>query len=338
MFAFFFLILLALFLCWSFQEDFESKQREWLFAHWPKGADANNYVVTINSIDLESNKVNCSLRVDPPLVPKWEPEQIFYGPLNYSDLTPYYAFVAPHSANIINRQIWVLRENQLPFESFSKSPPLPIYFSLDALGKPEFYPFDRYFIMGAIACQSYVEKGNERQYVHIKKDGESLSIINSARGLFIRNPTKSDLDKIKWMSFFSMMDKKIIMTTDEELKELNNNKNRFALIMQRSIYLRGMTVILGIFALVSAIYVGFITPFKEIPLHVTGLIIALWGIRNILMGDFKVFPTYFDYTLLGIYLVLFGGIAFRTIKGGKPPNRNRPEKQNNSQGTGATLK
>lgn len=306
-----FLILLGIILVWSIRKDFDSKYSEFILAHWPKGVDANNYVVNINSINLETKIVNCSLICEPPIIPKWDiKKQILYGPLAYSDLTHPYVFLPSDTMNL---KIAMIREYPLPPESFSKSPPLPINFTVQALGSPEFYPFDRYFIMGAIACQSYLKKGKGREYLHIKKHGESLSITNSAKGLFIRYPTKSELDEIKRMSLFSLPP-----TTDEELNELNNRKNRFALIMQRPLYLQIMTIILGSIALLSALYVGFKTPFKEIPIHVTGLIIALWGIRNILLGDFKIFPSYFDYTSLGIYLVLFGGITFRKIKGGEP--------------------
>jgi hypothetical protein len=263
---------------------------------------------------LDTKIAKCTLSLQPG-IPKPKvgtEEQIFYGPLSYSDLTYQYVYF---SSSTVNLMIGMMRENPIPSKLFSKSPPMPIDFNVQAFGSPEFYPFDKYFIMGAIACQSYVKKGKGREYFNIKKDGESISIANSVKGLFIRYPTKSEIDEIKRVQLF--LGKKLPPITDEELKELNNQENMFALIMQRSLYLQIMTIILGSIALISAIYVGFKIPFKEIPIHVTGLIIGLWGIRNILLGDLNIFPSYFDYSLLGIYLVLFAGIIFRKIKGGE---------------------
>ena len=309
--AILFLILLGLISLYSVRQDFHSKFTEFGLAHWPKNVDGNNYVLSINSFDLDTLIAKCTLSFQPG-IPKFDTnEQIFYGPLSYSDLT--YSYIL--HGRLANSEISMIRGMPLSSKYFSKSPPLPINFTVMALGRPEFYPFDQYFIMGAVVCPSYVEAGKKREYIHTKKDGESLSISNSVKGLFIRFPTKKEIDGIKSASPF--LNKMGFPTTDEDLKELNNRRNRFALIMQRSAYLQVMTIVLGGIALISSIYVGFKTPFKEIPIHVTGLIIGLWGIRNILLGDVKIFPSYFDYVLLGIYLILFAGIIFRKIKGGE---------------------
>lgn len=76
-----------------------------------------------------------------------------------------------------------------------------------------------------------------------------------------------------------------------------------------------MTVVLGTIALLSALYIGFKTPFKDVPIQLIGYVIGVWGIRNMLIGDLRIFPLYFDYSLLGMYVLLFAGIIFRIIKG-----------------------
>jgi hypothetical protein len=299
------LVLLALILAWSFRQDFESKDFERLLGTPLKGPYCN-YTLVLNSLDTDTQEVRGVLRFEGGL-PIWDDQEqtIFFGPLSYSDLTFLYAYT---SISNVNLNIRVLREIFLPAEKFTKSFPPPINFSFKALGNSEIYPFDRYFIMGAVACQAYVKKGKRKEYVHTKKDAEFLSIKNNAKGLFIRHPTDVELDQIKRVSIIS----KEPPTVN---KEANNRENRFALIMERPYYLKIMTAVLGIIALLSAFYIGFKTPFKDVPIQVIGYVIGVWGIRSILMGDLKIFPSYFDYALLWMYVLLFAGIVFRKIKG-----------------------
>ena len=302
-----FLGLLALVLAWSVRKDFESKSFERLLGSLP-AAFHNNYILSLNSFDMDSQTVKGTLSFKGGL-PVWDDKEhtVFYGPLSYVDLTYTYAI----SRDFVDFNISMLRGKILPAAAFSKSYPAPIDFDIKALGRPEIYPFDKYFIMGALTCPTYAKRGKEREYLHKKKDGESLSINNFVKGLFIRFPTNTELDEIKKV----FLDKKEPPTTDKEVKELNNQRNRFAFVMERPLYLQIMTVVLGIIALMSALYIGFKTPFKDIPVPVIGFIIGLWGIRNILMGDLKIFPSYFDYVLLGMYVLLFAGIIFRKIRG-----------------------
>jgi len=165
--------------------------------------------------------------------------------------------------------------------------------------------------MGAVTCQAYVKKGKQKEYIHTREHGESLKINNYIKEFFIRYPTNTELDEIKKV----FIDKKESPTVDSEIKEMNNHKNRFALVMERPYYLKIMTVVLGAIALLSALYTGFKTPFKDVPIQVIGYVIGVWGIRNMLIGDLKIFPSYLDYALSGMYVLLFAGIIFRKIRG-----------------------
>jgi len=309
--AFLFLVLFALVLVWSFKKDFESKYFERILGSWPSISD-NNYILNLNSFDTDTQEVKGVLNFEAGLSIKIEIEKeqttIFYGPLTYSDLTYDYAILR----NFINFKIGVLRGKILPVGVPStKSLPSPINFSIKALGNSELYPFDRYFIMGAVTCQAYVKKGKQKEYINTREHGECLNINNYIKEFFIRYPTNRELDEIKRV----FIDKKESLTGDSEIKEINNHKNRFALVMERPYYLKIMTVVLGAIALLSALYIGFKTPFKDVPIQVIGYVIGVWGIRNMLVGGLKIFPSYFDYALLGMYVLLFAGIIFRIIKG-----------------------
>jgi hypothetical protein len=310
--AFLFLLLLALVLAWFFRKDFESKYFERLESLRVL-ASPNNYVLTLNSFDTDTQEAKGVLSFHPGLSIKIEIEKegatIFYGPLSYSDLTYNYAIWR----DLMNIHIALIRGEMLHVEPPStNSPPPPINFSIKALGTSRIYPFDKYFIMGAVTCQTYLKKGKQKQYVHTREDGERLRINNYVKGLFIRDPTNLELDMIKR----TFIDRKEPPTVDAEIKEINNHKNRFALVMERPYYLKIMTVILGAIVLLSASYIGFKAPFKDVPIQVIGYVIGVWGVRNILLSDFNVFPSYFDYALLSMYVLLFAGIIFRKIKGG----------------------
>jgi hypothetical protein len=305
--AFLFLVLLALVLAWFFRKDFESKFFERL-EDLRILMSPNNYILTLNSFDTDTGEVKGVINFKAGL-PIWDGKEqtIFYGPLSYSDLTYTYAI----TRNFLDFHSGVLRGGSVPVKSFTRSPPSPINFSIKVLGNSETYPFDKYFIMGAVTCQAYVKKGKQNEYVHTREDGESLKINNRVKDFFIRYPTNVELDGIKRV----FIDRKEPPTVDAEIKEMNNHKKRFALVMERPYYLQIMTVILGAIALLSALYIGFRAPFKDVSIQVIGYVIGLWGIRNILIGDLKIFPCYFDYAVLSMYVLLFAGIVFRKIKG-----------------------
>lgn len=306
-----FLVLLALVLAWAVRKDFESKIYEQLLS-LPM-ARYNNYIIDLNSIDLDTQTVKGTIRVKAGL-PVWNDKKhtVFYAKLSYVDLAYTYAFLR----DFVDFNIGILKSRALlPDSAFSKSYPAPIEFTIKALGRPEIYPFDKYFIMGAVTCPTYIVEGKRKNYLNIGEESESLSVNNFVKGLFIRKPSKSELDGIISASTI-FTGKKASPTTYEEVNKLNNLQDRFALVMERSLYLKIMAIVLGIIALISALYIGFKTPFKDIPVPIIGFIIGLWGIRSILLGDLKIFPSYFDYTILLMYLLAFAGVIFRLIKGG----------------------
>jgi hypothetical protein len=254
--------------------------------------------------------VKGSLSVGPGLLPPamWLPDPSkgkketvpVYGPLSYEDLSLRYAF-----GTIFN--IFPFKK-YTPEKSFLKSHPSPIEISIEALGNPEIYPFDKYFIMCAVKCPAYFIEGRTRKYMEDQERGESLIIINSMNGLFIRTPTQKELNQIKvnWAGAFRPDDDKI-----------NKFKDMFALIIERPYYLRFMTIVLGAIVFAAACYIGFALPLRNIPVSILGFVVGVWGIRSILLSDTKIFLSYFDYVGLFMYLLLFGGIIFRAIWKGR---------------------
>lgn len=89
-----------------------------------------NYVVKLNSIDLNTETVRGVLSVEPG-IPIWDNREhtVLYGPLSYSDVT--YTYVA----GIVPLEIYLLRSRSVSGKVMSKSPPSSIDISIRTLAR-----------------------------------------------------------------------------------------------------------------------------------------------------------------------------------------------------------
>jgi hypothetical protein len=289
---------------WSVVKDFQARRFQQRLEAFISPFKVDNYVLKLNSINLEEQKVMGTLALevgvspdiykDFPKVPRKLP-QYYFGALEYNDLSSYFGFI-PYSEKFIKIFEFFVpsyKKKSIKEPSLGKPSPDTIDVRLNTVGNPELYPFDKYLIAGHVTCITYEEQ-NPPKIINDTKYGESLSIKNSIPGVFVRLPRETEYKR---------------------MVEFNNHKNRFALMIERSFYLRFMTILLGIIALVSAIYIGFIIALDKILMHAMGYVLGLWGIRSILIGGVKIFPSYFEYAVLLMYLILFTGVIFRRIKG-----------------------
>ncbi len=309
--AFLFLAAIPIFFITALVRDFESKQSQWLLGCLP--AARVNYVLTFTSIDANNETANGTLRFDKGLK-IWEDREIkiSYGKLIYADLTDFFVFFTKDTNSIFSLQMLSARLES----SYTRSKPRSRNVSIKMFGNPEIYPFDNYLIVGAVGCPAYLDTGEKKIDIADLQDGESLSISNFIPGMFMRKASKGELSKA-----ISTPWGKAQVVTEEEAKELNNCKNRFALIIERPIFLRFLTIILGLIALGSAVYIGGAARFDAIPLQIAGYVFALWGIRNIIMSEVKSFPSLIDYVMLFMYLIIFTGMIFRIIAGRRKGGR-----------------
>lgn len=298
-----FVLLILVLLMWSWKKDFRLKDQEWGLRPFRLGI---YYSIELKSFNPVGQTFNATLGVDRGVLPlkMYLPGMIHYGPLVYDDFTVPYALGIPFFSQKLVAQSG-------PFQTV-KPPPKEI--SITAIGDPENYPFDKYFILGAAKCPAYFMERNTKKYLENQESGESVGIINSINGLFIRKPTKKEINQIKIRFSFG---RPISPIEDKHLKEINNRKDTFAIMIVRPYYLRFMTVVLGVFALAVAWYIGFKQPLNNIAISMPGFVIAVWGIRSILLSDTKVFLAYFDYVALILYLLLVVGITYRLILGEK---------------------
>lgn len=296
-----FLIVMSLGFLWAISVDYERRTINKMLGFVPPVPYDHIYSLRLTSIDLENLRLKASLTFT------GGDDLTSYGPLGYVDLTGDViagwgiayridSFKREHSDNAI----------------FTTRAPKPLDIELFAAGDPRIYPFDKYLVVGAFWCPLLGEQiegeiwkaGKKVEYL------ERLLIENSlSSGLVIRHADEGDIKKIqsRWKT----------LTDDSipKVEEMNYTGDRCALIMERPLYLRLMTVVLGATALFGAFLIGFKTPFQYLANHTFAYIVALWAIRSIVLGDIKVFASYLEYVVLFLYLVMLMGIIFRTIKG-----------------------
>jgi len=130
--ALLFVLLIVLLFMWSVKKDFQLKELKYILG-LPGGMV--HYTVQLKSFNPEDQTFNGTLTVDPELLPPemyLEPMKIHYGPLFYENLTFPYALGMPS----ISPKLLYLRP-------FQKVKPPSKEISLQAIGNPEIYPFDK---------------------------------------------------------------------------------------------------------------------------------------------------------------------------------------------------
>lgn len=80
-------------------------------------------------------------------ITQWDESKIYYAPLTYVDANG--GFGIPYTTLSLNLR------NIIRLASFTEIIPEPVNVSFRAIGHPELYPFDRYYIAGKVKCLAY---------------------------------------------------------------------------------------------------------------------------------------------------------------------------------------
>lgn len=83
--------------------------------------------------------------------------------------------------------------------------------------------------------------------------------------------------------------------------------------LERHRFVRLISVVLYSVAIIFLIYIARRKEGSEILTNSLGYIAALWGIRQIIVGYAKLFPTMVDLTTLALYVVVVGIVAYRLL-------------------------
>lgn len=84
-------------------------------------------------------------------------------------------------------------------------------------------------------------------------------------------------------------------------------------VMKRHHFVRVIAVILYSVAIVFLIYIARKEEANKILTNSLGYMAALWGIRQIIVGYAKLFPTIVDLTTLALYVLVVGIVAYTLL-------------------------
>lgn len=93
--------------------------------------------------------------------------------------------------------------------------------------------------------------------------------------------------------------------------------NSFSIVFKRHRFVRATAIILYS---VAFVFLGYILRREETSKALSnslGYIAALWGIRQIITGSVKLFPTIVDFVTLGLYVIVVAIVAYKWLFGSK---------------------
>jgi hypothetical protein len=85
----------------------------------------------------------------------------------------------------------------------------------------------------------------------------------------------------------------------------------FSLVLQRHRFVRATALILYSVAFVFLFYIARREETSKVLTNSLGYIAALWGIRQIIVGYAKLFPTLVDFITLALYVIVIAIVAYR---------------------------
>jgi hypothetical protein len=91
------------------------------------------------------------------------------------------------------------------------------------------------------------------------------------------------------------------------------DSNSFNLILKRHRFVRATAVILYIIAVAFLFYIATREETSKVLTNSLGYIAALWGIRGIIVGSSKLFPTIIDFVTLILYVTVFIIVAYKWL-------------------------
>lgn len=213
---------------------------------------------------------------------------VFTGPLQFGDLGRQFS---EHGLRAI-QDVQALGPCQ-PDSTFAPGAGRLGLAALHAIGDPRMYPFDEYLVIFRVWCPVLV-MASDGKYVGVLPRNE---VESSAPGIFLRPALPRELET--WgQSGASEPGTASPVSFDEGMWDGRQG----AVILQRSLFLRGTTVILGVVSIVYLIWLlRSPKPTKLVP-DILGFFVTVWGIREILSVGAPKTPTLVDHGAMILYL------------------------------------
>lgn len=96
--------------------------------------------------------------------------------------------------------------------------------------------------------------------------------------------------------------------------------NSFSISLRRHGFMKSIAAVLYLIAFIFLAYIWKEKTTSGVLTNSLGYLAALWGIRQVILGSAKLFPTVIDFVTLLLYLIVACIVIFKWLVGEKPSN------------------
>jgi hypothetical protein len=244
--------------------------------------------------------------------------KLSYGPISFEDLGE-----RVNDSGLIVAQFDENIYPSAPDANYGESFPPIARCELHALGNTSLFPFDKYLVLGKIWSDIFVEKTNATKTEKdrfVRLDMESFGIDFRLPGYFARPALQSELAVFRKGDegrTFNPQELAIYQKgrQGQPYDPQTWSHNRFAIALQRPLFLRVLTLVLLIVAVCSIVAIGMTSDSKQFVINSASYFLALWAIRGVLEVGAPKTPTIVDYSVLGLYATLVALMLAKLIWG-----------------------
>lgn len=185
-------------------------------------------------------------------------------------------------------------------KSLEGKPPTDTTLVLTMIGDPRMFPFDRYLILYRGEGGAYLEYKRKVAYLD-----SAFTIAPRFPGLVVRDfsgPALREYDGILGRQF----DQQAAATSLRNSMPYNPEfwrRTGFAISVERPLYLRLLTVVLGLVAVFSILAVSIRSEPSTYLLNAVGIFVALWGVRSIITSGAPKTPNFIDFGVLALFII-----------------------------------
>lgn len=245
---------------------------------------------------------------------------VYYAGPHVSDLAPIFKYfgtrlIFQNVENVERRKPMTYSDFFDLKKSLEEKPPSDTTSLLTMIGDPRTFPFDRYLILYEGTGGAYLEYKGKVAYVD-----SAFTIAPRFPGFVVRELTVPEL-----RGYDGILGSKsdLLAAAENRRNSIPFNpefwyRSGFAISVERPLYLRIMTIVLGVIAVISVFIVSFRSEPSTYLLNAVGTFVALWGVRSIITASAPKTPNFVDFGVLTLFVlqIVIGLVRF-LVKGRK---------------------
>jgi hypothetical protein len=185
--------------------------------------------------------------------------------------------------------------------SLQSEPPHDSTAVLSVVGDPRLFPFDRYVIVYEVHGGAFLEYNKK-----IARIDSTSVVLPHFPGMIVRELSKQELEG--WDGSIGKEFDNNLTATKQPYSNLRKYHPEFwtesgvALSVERPLFLRVLTIVLGVTAVLSMVLVYSFSDPSRYFLNSLGAFAALWGVRSILTASAPKTPNVVDFVVLALFI------------------------------------